>query len=66
MIHQQPPNPQPFINEISFFVKIYKAGTLLRCFIVQFMTPPKMCYKNNLQAEFVHKNIKATDKRQEY
>ena len=53
MIHQQPPNPQPFINEISFFIKIYKAEALLRCFILQFMTQRKMCYKKNLQGEFV-------------
>ena len=48
-----PPNPQPFINEISFFIKIYKAEALLRCFILQFMTQRKMCYKKNLQGEFV-------------
>ena len=62
MIHQQPPNPQPFINEISFFIKIYKAEALLRCFILQFMTQRKMCYKKickeNLSCAYEYKSDK--------
>ena len=32
---------------------VHKSEALLRCFILQFMTQRKMCYKKNLQGEFV-------------